>query len=309
MGAEMRAVVFAYHTFGVIGLEALCRHGFTPAWVYTHEDDPKEEVWFGSVSAWCREHQVPFSTPADVNRPEEVERIRALHPDFIFSFYYRRLLAAEVLSVPPQGALNLHGSLLPKYRGRAPVNWAILNGETETGLTLHYMVPRSDAGDIVGQIAVPITLEDTALTVYRKLEPAARELLDELLPRLKAGTAPRWPNLFEGERYYSGRRPEDGKIDWTRSAREIHNLVRAVTHPYPGAFGVLEGERFLLWRTRPEAAIDGLGPGVIAIRGNEVYIGTGAGALLVSEIGYQGRDLTGAELLAEMKKYEGKALT
>jgi methionyl-tRNA formyltransferase len=188
------------------------------------------------------------------------------------------------------------------------VNWAILNGETETGLTLHYMVPRSDAGEIVGRIAVPITLEDTALTVYRKLEPAARELLDELLPKLMAGTAPRLPNRFEAERYYSGRRPEDGKIYWGQSALEIHNLVRAVTHPYPGAFGALAGEKLFLWRTRPEPEFNGLSPGRIAIRGNEVYIGTGAGALLVFEIGYRGRDLAGAELIAEMKKHEGKTL-
>ncbi len=304
----MRAVVFAYHTFGVIGLEALAAHGYEVAALFTHEDDPNEEVWFKSPAAWAKEHGVPTFTPDDVNRAEEVERIRALAPEIMFSFYYRHMISPAILAIPAQGALNLHGSLLPHYRGRAPVNWAILKGEQQTGVTLHYMVEKPDAGEIVAQRAVPIAFEDTARAVYAKLEGAARELLDDALPKIKTGTHDRLPNRIEDGSYFGGRRPQDGHIDWSGPAERIYNLIRAVTHPYPGAFGELDGEQLLLWWAEPSLGLDGLAPGVIAIQDGHAYVGSGVGALLLSEVEYRGRVFEGAELLELMKKHEGKTL-
>jgi len=304
----MRTVVFAYHNFGVTGLDALLRHGYDVAAVYSHEDDPKEETWFKSVKNFCRERGLNVLTPEDPNRPEEVERIRALKPDIIFSFYYRKMLKPAILQIPPQGCLNLHGSLLPKYRGRAPVNWVLVKGEKETGVTLHYMLEKPDAGDIVGQRAVAIAVEDTALTLYLKMEKAAAELLDDVLPKIKTGTQAHLPNRIEQGSYFGGRKPEDGKIEWTKEAFEIYNLIRAVTHPYPGAFGTLAGEKLLIWRAKPCPADHILAPGEILLDDETVMVGTGAGELQLLEIEFRGRTLQGADLLEALKSYEGKSL-
>ena len=150
------------------------------------------------------------------------------------------------------GALNMHGSMLPRYRGRAPVNWAILHGERETGATLHYMTARADAGDIVDQLAVPILENDEARDIFGKVTVAAEIILARSLPGLIAGTAPKLPQKLEAGQYFGRRRPEDGRIDWTSSARAIHNLVRAVAPPFPGAFGQIDGQRWMIHKTRVE---------------------------------------------------------
>src|SRR4029078_2750351 len=169
---------------------------------------------------------------------------------FLSTFYSRRMLGPALLGVPSRGALNMHGSLLPRYRGRAPVNWAVLHGERETGATLHYMIEKADAGDIVAQQAVPILPDDTAQQVSDKVTVAAEICLDGVLPALLAGTARRYVNDIAHGSYYGGRTPDDGRIDWSKSAREIHNLVRAVAPPYPGPFTELSGMRARILRTR-----------------------------------------------------------
>ncbi len=243
---EASAVVFAYHDVGVRCLSVLLAHGVRVPLVVTHRDDPKENVWFGSVERLAREQglEVAFDD-ADI-----VTRARELAPDFLFSFYYRHLLPAAVLALPKRGAYNLHGSLLPRFRGRAPVNWAIVRGARETGATLHEMVAKPDAGAIVDQQAVPILPEDTALEVFRKVTVAAEIVMDRSLPALLEGTAVLTPQDLSRGEYCGGRRPEDGRIDWTRPAREIHDLVRAVAPPYPGAFCELDGRRLQVNRTR-----------------------------------------------------------
>lgn len=269
----MKAVVFAYHNMGRIGLRALLAHGFTIPMVLSHEDDPKENRWFGSVADFCREQGIPVYNPTDVNAAPWPYRIRTAAPDLLFSFYYRSMLKNEVLGIPRLGALNLHGSLLPKYRGRAPVNWALVKGETETGVTLHFMTEKPDAGDIVGQAAVPIAFDDTALTLFGKMEGAAARLLDDLLPRIATGEIPRRPNDLSRGSYFGGRRPEDGRIDWSRPAVEIYNLVRAVTRPYPGAFSELSGEKLTVWWAIPLRGEAGSSPspGTIRVTGGPTY--------------------------------------
>jgi methionyl-tRNA formyltransferase len=162
------------------------------------------------------------------------------------------MIGAPLLNAARLGALNIHGSMLPRYRGRAPVNWAILHGEPQTGATLHYMTERADAGDIVDQLAVPILKDDEARDVFGKVTMAAEIILARSLPGLINGTAPRVPQQLEAGQYYGRRRPEDGRIDWTRSATDIHNLVRAVAPPFPGAFGDVEGQRWMIHKTRVE---------------------------------------------------------
>jgi methionyl-tRNA formyltransferase len=245
-----RAVVFAYHDVGARCLSVLLAHGVEVALVVTHRDDPRETIWFASVERLAREHGIEVATPEAAAVPALAPRIAALAPDFIFSFYYRHMLPAALLGTATRGAYNMHGSLLPKYRGRVPVNWAIIHGERETGATLHAMAAKPDAGAIVDRMAVPILPDDTALEVFRKVTVAAEVVLDRSLPALVEGRARLEPQDLSQGSYFGGRKPEDGRIDWSQGAREIHDLVRAVAPPYPGAFTTIDGARIRVLRTR-----------------------------------------------------------
>jgi len=244
------AVVFAYHDVGVRCLKALISGGVDVRLVVTVADDPAEAQWFASVAAAAAAYEIPVIAPADANTAEVARVVRQARPDFIFSFYYRSMLGEELLKLASRGALNMHGSLLPRYRGRAPVNWAILRGEHETGATLHYMVARADAGDIVDQQAVPILQDDDAREVFSKVTVAAETVLARSLPGLIDGTAPRHAQAILPGEYFGRRRPEDGRIDWSRPALEIHNLVRAVAPPFPGAFTEVNGQQWSIHKTR-----------------------------------------------------------
>ncbi len=247
----MNAVVFAYHNVGVRCLKTLLARGMRVDLVVTHRDDPGETQWFERVADVAAAEGIPLAYVDDAVDAALVERVVALHPDYVFSFYFRRMLPAEVLGAARIAALNMHGSLLPHYRGRAPVNWAVLHGEAETGATLHVMTVKPDAGDIVAQQAVPILPDDTAKDVLDKVTVAAEIALWTVLPRLLAGEVPRRPNDLSRGSYFGGRRPEDGRIDWSWPAQQIHDLVRAVAPPYPGAFGDLPGSgRLRLLGTR-----------------------------------------------------------
>jgi methionyl-tRNA formyltransferase len=281
-----RAVVFAYHDVGVRCLRALLDAGVEVPLVVTHRDDPKAQIWFASVAALARERGIPaVLDPAN-------EEIRALidAPDFIFSFYYRRMLPVDFLQAAKRGAYNMHGSLLPKNRGRAPVNWAVQHGERETGASLHYMAAKPDAGDLVAQAAVPILPDDTAREVFDKVTVAAECVLDRALPGIVAGTAPRQPlDLAQGS-YFGGRRPEDGRIDWTQDAPRIHNLVRAVAPPYPGAFTEVRGHRLRVLRTRVlDDAGGGQTPRLVIDDTASVARCGGGGVLLLLDVEVDGR--------------------
>jgi methionyl-tRNA formyltransferase len=249
-GPRASAVVFAYSEVGVRCLQVLLSGGINVRLVITHEDDPTENRWYGSVAEVARDYGVPCIAPPNASEPALLQRLQALAPDFIFSFYYRSMLAAPLLACARRAALNLHGSMLPHYRGRAPTNWVLVHGETETGATLHHMVARADAGDIVDQQAVPILEDDDARQVFNKVCVAAEMVLARSLPRLVVGTATARAQVPGQGSYFGRRRPDDGRIDWGRSARSIHNLVRAVAPPYPGAFGSVGDERWMIHRTR-----------------------------------------------------------
>ena len=248
-----RAVVCAYSEVGVRCIGVLLAAGVEIPLVLTHADEVGEARWFGSVRELGLAHGLRVEAPEDANVPAWVAAGRACAPDFVFSFYYRHLLSVEWLTLPRRGALNMHGSLLPKYRGRAPVHWAILNGETETGASLHYMLAKPDAGDLVDQQAVAIGENDTALDVSLKVAGAAEVVLRRALPALIAGTAHARPlDLAQGA-YFGRRRPQDGRIDWRQGARAVHDLVRAVAPPFPGAFTDLGGCRLAVLQTRIDA--------------------------------------------------------
>ncbi|WMY72981.1 bifunctional UDP-4-amino-4-deoxy-L-arabinose formyltransferase/UDP-glucuronic acid oxidase ArnA [Buttiauxella selenatireducens] len=274
----MKAVVFAYHDMGCAGVNALVAAGYDIAAIYTHPDSPAENHFFGSVARTAAEHGIPVYAPDDVNHPLWVDRIQSAQPDVIFSFYYRNLLCDEILNSASVGAFNLHGSLLPEYRGRAPLNWVLVNGETETGVTLHRMVKRADAGAIVAQNRVKITPEDTALTLHHKLTKTASDLLKDILPVIKTGHFPQFEQDHTKATVVGRRTPQDGCINWQSTASEINNLVRAVTDPWPGAFSYVGGSKFIVWKARVLEGLQAAKAGTV-LSASPLVIATGGGAL------------------------------
>lgn len=295
-----RAVVFAYHNVGVRCLAVLLAQRVEVPLVVTHRDDARENLWFARVADFAAERDLETAFPEDPNTPEFAARIERLQPDFIFSFYYRRMLGPRLLAAPRRGALNMHGSLLPKYRGRAPVNWAVIMGEAETGASLHHMTEKPDAGAVVAQQRVPILPDDSAREVFDKVTVAAEIALERVLPELVAGRAAGVAQDLAAGSYYGARRPEDGRIDWRKGAREIHNLVRGVAPPYPGAFAAARGVPLRILRTRLEPAAAGhAGAPALYAEGARCYADCASGGrlrLLAFEI--DGRPAGAAELQA-----------
>jgi len=278
------AAVFAYHDVGVRCLRVLLDYGMDVRLVVTHRDDPSENLFFESVPRLARELRLEVEAPDDPNTPEFVKRLQAIAPDFVFSFYYRRMLSPALLATARRGAYNMHGSLLPSYRGRAPVNWAILRGERETGATLHEMVAKPDAGGIVAQEAVPIGDNDLAIDVMRRVTDAAESVLRRALPALLDGSARPVPQDLARGSHFGARRPEDGRVDWERPAREIHDLVRAVAPPYPGAFATLGGRSARIlqtwWGETPRELPAEARPGDVATAGARTFVRCGDGRWL-----------------------------
>ena len=243
------AVVFGYGDVGVRCLATLLAQGVHVPLVATHADDPNETQWYASLARFAAERDIPVHLSDDASSPELAAKVAALAPDFLFSFYYRRMIPPSILACAARGALNMHGSLLPHFRGRAPVNWAVVMGAQETGASLHYMAEKPDAGNLVDQMAVPVLPDDTAYDVFRKVCSAAEFVLYRTLPRLIAGTAPNIVQDLAAGRYFGARRPQDGEIDWSWGARRVHNLVRAVAPPFPAARSVLDGRPLRIFRT------------------------------------------------------------
>jgi methionyl-tRNA formyltransferase len=277
MNNRPRIVVFAYSEVGSICLEELIKNGANVIMVFTHEDDPNEEIWFRSVKKIAEDNGIPVRTPAKIDE-KELEELRKVEPELILSFYYRAMIPKEALDMPRLGAYNIHGALLPRYRGRACVNWAVLNGETETGATLHVMTEFADRGDIIAQKSVPILFEDNAHDVFLKVADASRDILAESLKSLESGTAERTPQDEAAATKFGRRRPQDGEIDWNKSAIDIYNLIRAVTHPFPGAFTHWNGNKVYIWKAMPTEG--SAPPGEVISRG-PMLVGTGCGLLRI----------------------------
>ena len=287
------AVVFAYHDVGVRCLSVLLAQGVDVRHVYTHADDPSENIWFGSVAELARLHGIPVTIVHSSDQPGLMESVAAANPDFLFSFYYRFMMPLALLALARRGAFNMHGSLLPKYRGRVPVNWAIIHGEKETGATLHEMTAKPDAGRLVDQQAVPILPNDLAIDVFRKVTVAAEITLHRSLPHLLNGkTSLTSQDLAQGS-YYTGRKPEDGRIDWTQSTVAIHNLIRAVAPPYPGAFCDLNGSRLDILGTVNLGQSSGiLDQPALFIENGQIFLrAIDGGILSVTRAGYAGHTL------------------
>ncbi|MBQ6352471.1 MAG: bifunctional UDP-4-amino-4-deoxy-L-arabinose formyltransferase/UDP-glucuronic acid oxidase ArnA, partial [Lentisphaeria bacterium] len=297
----MKCVVLAYHSMGCAAIGELLNAGIEIQAVFTHRDKAGENIWFDSVAEFAGSRGIPVYAPENINHPVWINRIRAMAPDLIFSAYYRDIVKQEILDIPRCGALNLHGSLLPKYRGRVPINWAIINGETETGVTLHYMTSRPDAGDIIDQEKVAISDDDTAKSLFLKAVDAAKVMLKRALPLLAAGKAPRKAQNEAEATTFGGRRPADGEIDWSKSATEVRNLVRAVTRPYPGAFSFLGDRKCFFWSVKVVANPAGAAPGTV-ISADPLVIACGKDAIEVEFAEFEnGVYQTGSQLAEESR--------
>lgn len=248
-----RILFFGYSEVGYECLQLLLSRGDQVVGLFTHLDNPDEKIWFKTPAAAAQAKGIPIFTPEKINTPEWIEKITALQPDLILSVYYRHMISTKILQLPRLGAFNMHGSLLPKYRGRAPINWAVLHGEPRIGMTLHRMVRAPDAGAVVDQDGVDIGPRDTGGEAFRKVLPCARRVLARQIDALLAGTAKETPQDDAQATYFSGRTPDDGRIFWTQPTRQIFNLIRAVADPYPGAFVELERSRLVVWWAEPDS--------------------------------------------------------
>lgn len=278
----VKIIVLGYHNIGCRCLEYLIEKKENVVAVFTHRDNLCENLFFDSMAEVARSGDIPCYMPESINGPEWVSLIKKLAPDIIFSFYYRNMISSEILSIPRLGAVNLHGSLLPKYRGRCPVNWALINGEKETGVTLHYMIDKPDAGDIIAQGKIPILFTDTAYSLHKKMEKEAVLVLDKAWQLIKDEENERIPQDLSVGSYYGGRKPDDGKINWKRGNFEIYNLVRAVTHPWPGAFCTFRKQKLIIWECEPVPMKGYCEPGnIVSFDRKGIIAAAGDGALLL----------------------------
>jgi methionyl-tRNA formyltransferase len=288
--AAPRILFFGYSEVGHECLSLLLERGDNVVALITHEDNPNENIWFKTPALAAREKGIPVHTPERVGTPEWMERIAAMRPDLILSVYYRNMIGMKVLGMAPLGAFNMHGSLLPAYRGRAPINWAVLHGEPRIGMTLHRMVKEPDAGDIVDQEGVEIGPRDTAEQAFRKVLPCARRVLARQIDALLAGTAVATPQDVSKATYFTGRKPEDGRIDWSKSSAAVFNLVRAVTEPYPGAFADVGPARLMVWwaETDSAAARGRTGKPGEVLSVDPLVVATGGGAVELTKTEWRG---------------------
>jgi methionyl-tRNA formyltransferase len=226
---------------------------------------------------------------ADINSADSVRHIRDLRPDLIVVTGWTRLLSAELLGVPPRGVVGFHASLLPRYRGRAPVNWAILRGEDVTGNTMMYLDAGTDTGDIIDQQTVPIGPDDTCATVYAQVGEAGASMLRRHLDALLDGTAPRRPQGAADGPPLPKRTPGMGITGWDRPARAVHDWIRALTWPYPGAFTFWAGRKVMLWASVMDACSRGAPGEVLGWDSGGVRVATADGAVLLTSMSDDGQ--------------------
>jgi len=283
----MKVVFLGNHTVGVRVLQAM-KDLADIIGVVTHPPDPEDGVRYESVFEFARQHQ--WKTIRGRGRdPETLQFIASLKPDLLWITDYRYLIPRELLTLSPLGTVNLHPSLLPAYRGRASINWAILKGETQLGLTGHFVDEGMDTGDIIEQMSYNITEDQDVGDCLNILYPMYATITQRILSYFRRGTVPITPQDESRATAFPGRKPEDGRIDWSQPARQVLNLVRAVASPYPGAFTTLQGQKLTLWRARVISETMAGSPGsVFDCRRGEIFIQCGMGALSVAKFDWQG---------------------
>ena len=275
------------------GIKILLKHGIKVCTVFTHRDKANENTWFNSVSEFCRKNNISYYYGEEYNNDEITKIISKYNVSVIFSFYYRNMIPDKILNIPKYGAINLHGSMLPKYRGRAPVNWQLINGETKGGVTLHCMTDKPDAGDIIDQEPVVISKKDNPLTLYSKLDIKAKLILERNVDKIVIGKYDRFAQDHLIATYYGRRKPKDGLIDWSWNSKKIFNLIRGVTKPYPGAFTYCLGKKLIVWEAsivRNGKIALGKNLGTFCNHRSKLHVKTGDGIIRIDKFNYDNID-------------------
>lgn len=299
----MKTVFFGNHLYGHHALFVMLEAGFVPDLVLANVPREGERVWYPSVAELAANHGIPIIKANKVAGDTELrERIRKISPDLFVVASFRNILDAELLAIPRRGAINLHMAPLPMYRGAHPENWAIINGEREMGYTVHFLDEGIDTGDIIDQAAVPILPEDNILSLTFKLAHAAPSLLVDVLWRLKEDRITRTPQRESEASFYPPRKPSDGLIDWSQGSKNIHNLVRALARPYPGAFTFLDGRKLTVWSLRANGGgTCNASPGtILEISSQGILVETGDKPVYLTEYDCEGDRL--------IQVFEGRVL-
>lgn len=268
-------------------LRMLAEEGYDIVSVVTQPDRPvgrKKVLTATPVKEEALRLGLPVYQPEKLKNPEELQHVLDLSPDLIITAAFGQILPSEVLQAPKLGAINVHASLLPEYRGGAPIHQAIIDGKEETGVTIMYMVDRLDAGDIISQKAIPIEREDHTGSMFEKLSVVGMELLKETLPSIIEGTNPRTPQDEERVTYARNISREQERIDWSKSAEAIYNQVRGL-HPWPVAFTTFNDQNMKIWWTEPAASLKSGRPGeVLELTDDAILVQTGEGVLAITDL-------------------------
>ncbi len=248
MQVKPRVLFFGFSDVGYKCLKLLLERGCDVVAVFTHDTDPHENQWFESAESLAKQNNIPVYKPKSLKAKEWEDLAKELKPDLILSLYYRNFIPPSIFKLAKLGAYNMHGSYLPAYRGRAPLNWSIINGEDHCGVSLHVLEEGFDTGDIVDQEKVQIAPDEYVGDVTPRITKAAVEVLGRSLDSLLSGNPKLKKQDLSKASYFGKRTPEMGRIDFTKSAREVFNLVRAVSRPFPGAFFDSDGKRIVVWR-------------------------------------------------------------
>ncbi|MBB5178948.1 methionyl-tRNA formyltransferase [Planomicrobium koreense] len=279
-------------------LRMLVEEGYDVISVVTQPDRPvgrKKVLTPTPVKEEALRLGLPVYQPEKLKNPEELQHVLDLAPDLIITAAFGQILPSAVLEAPKLGAINVHASLLPAYRGGAPIHQAIIDGQTETGVTIMYMVDRLDAGDIISQTVVPIGSKDDTGVMFDKLSAAGKDLLKATLPSIIDGTNERKPQDEEKVTYARNISREQERIDWTQSAQAIYNQVRGL-HPWPVAFTTYNEQNMKIWQTEPADSAKSGKPGeVLELGGDAILVQTGEGVLAITELQPAGKKRMSAD--------------
>lgn len=259
------------------------------------EDIHEHEKYFDKIAALLKNNKIPYLAVNSINKSDSKKFIKNKHPFLIIVMGWRTIIPKDVIAFPKYGSIAVHESLLPKYRGFAPVNWAVINGAKTTGVTLFYLDSNIDNGDIIGQKDIKIFADDTAYDVYGKTSSVSIELLKKYLPLIKKGRVKRKKQDEEKATFTCMRLPEDGAINWSDSSEKIYNLIRGLGYPYPGAFSYLNKKKMYIWKASIPKQKEYVGkiPGrVVKIEKKGVQILSGDGIILLEEVQIEGREKT-----------------
>lgn len=286
----MNIVFMGTPQFAVPSLEMLLKEGYNIVGVVTQPDRPqgrKKVLTPTPVKEAALKHGIPVLQPQRLRNAEAVQEVAAFQPDLIVTAAFGQILPKAVLDLPKHGCLNVHGSLLPKYRGGAPIQRAIINGEKETGITLMYMAEGLDTGDMIAKSVVPIEEEDTSGSLFEKLSIAGAQLLKEQLPLILEGRAARIPQDDAESTYAKNLSRDDEKINWSADSVSIRNQIRGLL-PFSGGFTLWNGDVFKVWNVQVEgtsAKGAGQAPGtVLAVSEQGIEVKTGDGTVLLTRV-------------------------